>query len=90
MCNTSLRVGWGLSISWEIVPTEVKGRITKNSVPKEEDSQENKCILEHSTRYSSGYNLNIFLFFRIHSNCVCVCVCVCVCICVCKHLQNDS
>jgi hypothetical protein len=31
-----LRVNRGLSFSWEIATTEVKGWITKNSVPKRE------------------------------------------------------
>jgi hypothetical protein len=48
MYKIPLRVG-GLSFSWEIITTEVKGWITKNLVPKREDSQENRCIIHHST-----------------------------------------
>jgi hypothetical protein len=36
VCKTPLRVNGGLSFSREIVTTEVKGWITKNSVPKVE------------------------------------------------------
>jgi hypothetical protein len=50
MCKITLRVNGGLSFSWEIVITEVKEWITKNSVPKRGDSQENRCIIHHSTR----------------------------------------
>jgi hypothetical protein len=34
VCKTLSRVNKGLSFSWEIVMTEVKGWIIKNSVPK--------------------------------------------------------
>jgi hypothetical protein len=47
--KTPLRVNGGLSFSQEIVTTEVKGWITKNSVPKWGDPQENRCIIHHST-----------------------------------------
>jgi hypothetical protein len=52
-----------VSFSQEIVTTEVKGWITKNSVPKQGDSQENRCIIHHPTGYPSGYYLNFFFFF---------------------------
>jgi hypothetical protein len=38
-CKTPPRVNWDLSFSREIVTTEVKGWITKSSVPKRGDSQ---------------------------------------------------
>jgi hypothetical protein len=40
-------LGGGLSFSWKIVTTEVKGWITKNSVPKGGNSHENTCIIHH-------------------------------------------
>jgi hypothetical protein len=49
VCKTPPRVNRGLSFSQEIVTTEVKGWITKNSVPKGGDSQKNRCIIHHYT-----------------------------------------
>jgi hypothetical protein len=49
VCMTPLRVKRCLSFSQQIVTTEVKRWITKNSVPNGGDSQENRCIIHHST-----------------------------------------
>jgi hypothetical protein len=46
---TPLRVE-GLSFSWEIITNDDKGWITKNSIPKGGDSQENRYIIHHSSR----------------------------------------
>jgi hypothetical protein len=48
--KTPPRANRRLSFSQEIVTTEVKEWITKHSDPKGGDSQENRCIIQYSTR----------------------------------------
>jgi hypothetical protein len=63
-----------LSFSWEIVIAEVKGWITKNSVPKGTNSQEKDASPTRPPDSPLGVIYMFFLFLRVHSNCVCVCV----------------